>query len=192
MYSAIRYALSQFQGKPVLLLSRKSGDNKVVIPAAVRRGQEKPGENSERFHSLTLGSVFVNLDTSLFINKNDWEQRDSAAARVRVSQQPPSVAFKMKGYELGRNMSSRKLWIASSYLLKPRFLNGGSGEAKGLPKSIRDKSLSELELHNDESVVSVSGLPHLSEHVAELFTLPLGADVGAQTTLQELQRALVL
>ena len=42
------------------------------------------------------------------------------------------------------------------------------------------------------SVVSLGGrLPHLHQHVAHLLTLPLGADVCAETTLQELQGALV-
>lgn len=36
------------------------------------------------------------------------------------------------------------------------------------------------------------GLSHLGEHVGQLLTLPLGTDVCAQTTLQELQGALIL
>lgn len=35
-------------------------------------------------------------------------------------------------------------------------------------------------------------LTHLGEHVGELLTLPLGTDVCAQATLQELEGALVL
>lgn len=37
-----------------------------------------------------------------------------------------------------------------------------------------------------------SGLTHLGENVSQLLTLPLGADVCAQATLQELEGALIL
>lgn len=41
--------------------------------------------------------------------------------------------------------------------------------------------------------MSVCGrFPHLYQHVAELLTLPLGADVCAETPLQEFECALVL
>lgn len=45
---------------------------------------------------------------------------------------------------------------------------------------------------NDSLLGMGSGLTHLGQHVGQLLTLPLGTDVCAQTTLQELEGALVL
>ena len=42
------------------------------------------------------------------------------------------------------------------------------------------------------SLLVGSGLTHLGENVGQLLTLPLGADVCAQATLQELEGALIL